>query len=124
MKTNLIVTIFIIVLIVFGYSVYKSCPSLSEKFQNNPNIGVSSDNVVVHLKDSRFVPDIVTIKVGSSVILINSDKYSHTLIARGSQKYNVLNSGESYTYTFTETGEFGFYAKSNPGFTGKVIVVN
>ncbi len=124
MKTNLIVTIFILALLFFGYFVYKSCPSVSEKFENNPNLGVSSDNVVVYLKDSRFVPDIVTIKVGASVTLINKDAFSHTLIARGSQQYNVLNPGESYTYTFTEFGEFGFYAKLNPGFTGKVIVVN
>lgn len=124
MKTNIIVTVFIISLIIFGYFVYKNAPSLYEKFINNPNIGVTTDNVVVYLEGSRFVPDIITIKVGTSVTLINKDNYTHTLIARGSLKYNVLNPNESYTYTFNEQGEFGFYAKLNPAFTGKVIVVN
>lgn len=124
MKTNIIVTVFIISLIVFGVFVYLNAPPLYDKFNNNPNVGVKSDNVVVYLKGSRFVPDIITIKVGTSVTLINKDKYAHTLIARGSLKYNVLNPEESYTYTFNEQGEFGFYAKLNPAFTGKVIVVN
>lgn len=123
MKTNLIILSFIIALIIMGYIVINSCPSLSLKYVNDISNGVKSDNVTVYIKNNKFVPDIITIKEGASVTLVNSDDKSHTIIARNSLKYNVLKSSEFYTYTFLESGEFGFYSKYYPALKGKVIVV-
>jgi nitrite reductase (NO-forming) len=80
-----------------------------------------------------FSPNEVTIEVGMTVTWTNGDAILHT-VTSGVSANNVgtpdglfdsgfLNTGETWSYTFTEVGEFPYFCTPHPWMNGKVIVV-
>ena len=83
--------------------------------------------------EDAYSPSEVTVEVGTTVTWTNDDGVLHT-VTSGTSADNVgtpdglfdsgfLNEGESWSYTFTETGEFDYYCSPHPWMIGKVIVV-
>jgi len=78
--------------------------------------------VAVEIKDFNFVPAVITIEPGQSVVWINSDDEPHAVMAADKSFRSVsLDTGERYTRTFAAGGEFNYYCSFHPHMTGKVV---
>jgi plastocyanin len=72
---------------------------------------------------TAFVPSGITTNVGSTITWYNQDTQIHTVTAVD-QTFNSGNLalGDTFRYTFDETGIFDYYCIPHPYMTGKVIV--
>ena len=76
---------------------------------------------VVPLANFAFVPFDLTVPVGTTVVWINQDEAPHTItFDDGTIDSGVLNSGQSFEFTFNEPGHFQYFCAfhGSPGVQG------
>ena len=77
----------------------------------------------VKIDNFVFGPETLTVAVGTTVTWINQDDIPHTVVADDkSFKSKVMDSDESFSFTFTKPGEYGYFCSLHPHMVGKVIV--
>jgi plastocyanin len=88
-----------------------------------PPTAVVADEVV-SITDSGFVPNTITVPVGTTVGWTNDATANHTVSATGAAGFfdsGLLQPGESYSYTFNGAGNYT-YQSLTTGIAGEVIV--
>lgn len=84
---------------------------------------VAKPAAVVHIKDFKFDPAVVTIKAGQSVQWINDDQVQHSATADDkSFDSGELSNGQSYTHAFAKAGTFSYYCDDHAYMKAKLIV--
>jgi plastocyanin len=79
--------------------------------------------IAVHISNFTFGPKMVTAKVGQTVIWTNDDDIPHTVVATDkSFRSKVLDTGQSFSFTFTKPGQIAYFCSLHPMMTGKVAV--
>lgn len=79
----------------------------------------------VSIKNFAFNPSIVTIKSGVAVTWKNDDSVAHQIVSDPSGetfKSQILNPGESFTFTFSNTGSFNYHCGIHPSMKAQVVV--
>lgn len=77
----------------------------------------------VKIDNFNFNPNPVTVVPGSTVVWTNDDDVPHTVVAtKGQFKSKVLDTGESYSHEFKESGKFAYFCSIHPTMTGVVNV--
>lgn len=78
------------------------------------------------VKISNFVFDrqAITVPVGSTVTWVNEDDIPHNIVSQDRKMFHshALDTDQSFSFTFTKAGEFGYFCGLHPMMTGKVIV--
>ncbi len=80
----------------------------------------------IHIKDYKFTPDKLTVKIGDTVTWINDDVAKHTVT--GDPGVTGLDSaliaqGESYAHTFTQKGLYTYHCSPHPYMKASMEVV-
>ncbi|HEX7693687.1 MAG TPA: cupredoxin family copper-binding protein [Sphingomonas sp.] len=79
--------------------------------------------VAVHISNFTFGPKAVTVKVGQTITWTNDDDIPHTVVAADkSFRSKVLDTGQSFSFTFTKPGQIAYFCSLHPMMTGKVTV--
>lgn len=79
--------------------------------------------VAVHISNFTFGPKMATVKVGQTVTWTNDDDIPHTVVATDkSFRSKVLDTGQSFSFTFTKPGQVAYFCSLHPMMTGKVTV--
>lgn len=84
---------------------------------------VATDTVAI--KNFAFAPAAITVKVGTKVTWTNQDTDAHTVTSQtggGPLNSQPLNTGQSYSYTFTKAGTFSYLCTIHPFMTATVTV--
>ncbi|MFA5828705.1 MAG: PQQ-dependent sugar dehydrogenase [Candidatus Shapirobacteria bacterium] len=76
----------------------------------------------VRIKNFKFEPETITIPKGTKVTWANEDSTPHTIASQGNFESNTFDQGETFSFTFEETGEFDYICGIHPEMKGKVIV--
>jgi amicyanin len=79
----------------------------------------------VDMMGYKFSPANLTIKVGDTVTWTNHDSAPHNVvISDGPVKFTspTLNTGETYTYTFTVAGTYDYYCSIHPDMQASITV--
>ncbi len=81
---------------------------------------------VIHMKNFAFVPDKVSIAVGSTVVWKNDDSVAHTAAAGGKDGFDSgnLDGGKSFSHTFKTAGTFRYLCAYHPDMRGTLTVGN
>lgn len=78
---------------------------------------------LVQIRNFAFVPAIVTVTLGTTVTWTNADEDPHSVVANTKEfRSSALDSRDSYSFTFTQAGDFGYFCSLHPHMTGKIIV--
>jgi plastocyanin len=102
-------------LIAFVAGAAVACVIAPSVAQNNA-VPVTIDNFV-------FEPSRLTIKAGTIVNWTNRDDIPHTVAAKNrSFKSKVMDTGESYSFTFATPGEYVYFCSLHPHMTGTIVV--
>jgi plastocyanin len=137
-----IVAIAIVIIIVIGWVAFKgkndnktnnsaqtnnSTPSQSQTSNNNQNQNSSQPTATdsVTIKDLAFSPQNITVKKGTKVTWTNQDSTSHTVTetdGKNGPSSSTLSNGQSYSFTFNETGTFAYHCSIHNEMTGTVVV--
>jgi plastocyanin len=132
-----IYAIIAIVLIAIGgiiYYVYKpnmymnpqtQQPGTQQPGNSQPGTGTPTPgNSAITIQNFSFNPNVTTITAGSTVTWTNNDSTAHTITSNDSAFTSsaVLSPGQSYSYTFTNTGTYDYHCAIHTFMTGKIIV--
>jgi plastocyanin len=103
------------VLVAFMAGAALACVMASSLAQNNA-VPVMIDNFV-------FGPERLVIKAGTTVNWTNRDDIPHTVASKERLfKSKVMDTDESYSFTFTTPGEYSYFCSLHPHMTGTIVV--
>ncbi len=75
-----------------------------------------------------FTPAMITIKVGTTVVWTNSTGAPHTSTSDAGSAVtwdsSFINSGQTFSFTFTQTGTFHYHCNVHPYMHGTVVVTS
>jgi plastocyanin len=85
---------------------------------------------VVRITKAGFVPSTLSVKRGTKVTWTNTDGNLHQVASNPfpkdtglvSLKSEILNNDQTYTYTATTTGTFGYHDQLAPTINGTIVV--
>ena len=79
--------------------------------------------VPVAIDNFVFGPERLTIKSGTTVTWTNRDDIPHTVASKDRLfKSKVMDTDESYSFTFTTPGEYSYFCSLHPHMTGTIVV--
>ena len=77
----------------------------------------------VSLVNKAFSPVSVTVAIGGTVTWKNNDSMPHDVTSTsGAFRSPTLNPGQSFTFTFTKAGSYGYFCTFHGGMSGTVVV--
>jgi plastocyanin len=80
-------------------------------------------DMAVKIDNFTFTPDTAEIAVGTTVVWTNDDDIPHALAATERQfKSHALDTGDSFSYTFTASGTYEYFCSLHPHMKGKIVV--
>jgi plastocyanin len=80
---------------------------------------------VVHIGNFAFLPGNITIAAGTTVTFRNDDDMIHSVVATdGSFRSRALDTGDTFSFTFSKPGNFDFVCGLHPFMHGKVTVTS
>jgi len=86
-------------------------------------LGADSPKKPVSIKDMKFQPTTLEIKVGDTVVWTNNDDRDHTVVGpKDTFKSENLRSGSSYSSQFNKAGTFEYNCTYHPRMKGTIKV--
>jgi plastocyanin len=78
----------------------------------------------VTIGNFTFGPATLTVAPGTTVTWTNGDDIPHTVVSddKTTFKSKVLDSGDSFSFTFEKAGTYPYFCSIHPHMTGKVVV--
>lgn len=80
-------------------------------------------DTMVSIKNFTFTPSAITVKAGGQVTWTNNDSAPHRIVITGAGQSPDLAAGQSWTYTFSQVGDYNYVCGIHPAMQGQVIVV-
>ncbi len=85
---------------------------------------------VVTITNNGFIPATISVKKGTKITWTNTDTKLHQVASNPypkddglkGLKSEILNNNQSYSFTATETGNFGYHDDRNPTVNGTIQV--
>ena len=78
---------------------------------------------IVHIKNFKFVPALLTVTAGTSVTFVNDDEEPHTATALDkSFDSDALDTNEKWQHTFAKPGSYAYFCEMHPYMKGTLIV--
>lgn len=91
----------------------------------SPTMAQTRKKAVTHkvtIDSTSFVPAVLDIKVGDSVVWENKDIVAHTATAKGTFESGAIQSGKSWKRTFTTKADLEYLCRYHPTMKGRVRV--
>lgn len=83
----------------------------------------TSAGPAVHISNFTFGPQMLTVRIGQTVTWTNDDDIPHTVVATDkSFRSKVLDTGQSFSFTFAKAGLVPYFCSLHPHMTGKIMV--
>ncbi|MGB5439954.1 MAG: cupredoxin family copper-binding protein [Gammaproteobacteria bacterium] len=83
----------------------------------------AAETITVRISGMRFEPANLTVKPGTTVNWVQADRMPHTVSGNGNGlRSNTLQSGQTYSYTFKEAGNYDYVCDFHPSMRGVVVV--
>ena len=77
----------------------------------------------VKIDNFSFSPNPVTVPAGTTVRWTNRDDIPHNVVADDkSFKSKVMDTDETFSYTFSKSGTYTYFCSIHPKMTGKIVV--
>jgi plastocyanin len=76
----------------------------------------------VDIVDSAFQPPEVEVTVGDTVLWTHTGNVAHTVTFDDGPDSGTINSGDTFSRTFDDAGEFDYVCVIHPGMAGIVVV--
>lgn len=78
---------------------------------------------VITIDNFSFTPKEITVAAGTTVTWMNHDDVPHTVISTDKKfRSKALDTGDQFSFTFTDVGAYPYFCSVHPMMTGKVIV--
>lgn len=83
----------------------------------------AADAPHVRIENFSFEPQTLAVKVGTTVVFENDDDIPHLVVAENkSFRSKALDTGDTYAFTFSKSGDFAYFCGLHPHMRGKITV--
>lgn len=124
MKKIVVLCLLLVSSLIFGgCSLYggnqnsSTTPTANNTSTQMPAIG----STTIDIQNFSFNPATLTVKVGSTVTWTNRDSVNHQ-IKSDIFDSNLLDTNQTYSFTFTTAGTYNYFCPPHPSMTGTIIV--
>jgi plastocyanin len=77
----------------------------------------------VNIDNFAFTPKELTVKAGTAVVFRNRDDIPHVVVgANGEFHSKALDTDDSFSFTFSKAGTYGYFCGLHPQMQGRIIV--
>ena len=84
----------------------------------------AAETITVRISGMRFEPANLTVKPGTTVTWVMNDQMPHTITGQGNElRSNTLQTRQSYSFTFNESGRYDYACDFHPSMQGVVKVM-
>lgn len=83
---------------------------------------VRAEDTVIYIDNFTFQPAELTVKVGTTVTWENRDDIPHLVVSAGKFRSKPLDTDGSFSFTFTQAGDYKYFCSLHPHMTGMVRV--
>jgi plastocyanin len=88
-----------------------------------PAIPALAADTTVKIENFAFSPQRISVKVGTAVTWDNADDIPHNIVSSAKIfRSNVLDTGGTFSFTFTTPGVFEYFCSLHPHMTGTIVV--
>jgi plastocyanin len=88
-----------------------------------PSAPATPTGIVVKIDNFSFSPPSLEVAVGATVTWVNHDDIPHTVVSTDKVfKSKVLDTDETFSYTFAKAGKYPYFCSLHPKMTGEVVV--
>jgi plastocyanin len=85
----------------------------------------SQSSNTITIQNSSFNPSMLTITAGTTVTWVNKANGTMDVTSdSGLFSSGNITNGQSFNYTFNDTGTFPYHSSINPSMTGQILVSN
>ena len=79
--------------------------------------------VTIEIRGMQYAQKTLTVAPGTTVTWVNKDEMPHTVTDRGRIfRSAALDTGDSFSHTFTKPGEFTYFCTLHPFMSAKIVV--
>jgi len=93
-----------------------------------PPTAVSGSSAAVTIQNFSFSPQVITVKVGTTITWTDKDSTAHTVTSvSGPTSFNsgdLTPSGGTFKFTFTQAGTYSYHCMIHPSMTATVVVTS
>lgn len=86
-----------------------------------PATAINNNSDAINIENFAFNPSVITIKKDSTITWTNNDTVPHA-IKSADFNSETLTKGQSFSFTFNQTGTFNYICSIHPAMTGQIIV--
>jgi plastocyanin len=86
------------------------------------NFNAYAADTAVTIDNFTFSPAELTVKVGTTVTWTNHDDIPHTVVSAGKFRSKAMDTDNSFSFTFTDAGEYKYFCSLHPHMTGTIKV--
>ena len=87
------------------------------------NSQAAANAVAVKIDNFSFGPQAITVSPGTKITWTNRDDIPHTVVStEGVFKSKVMDTDESFSFTFDKPGTYPYFCSVHPKMTGTVVV--
>lgn len=113
--------VFFVLILLAAVAFVSGCTDYQSPGEIQPPGEVETTEVI--MQNYRFLPQDISVPSGDTVTWTNDDRVAHTVVAdNGEFDSGELQPGETFNYTFEETGVFNYSCTIHPGMIGSVTV--
>ena len=87
-----------------------------------PVSAARAEDIAVHIDNFVFQPAQLDVKIGTTVTWTNRDDIPHTVVCAGKFRSKTMDTDGTFSFTFTEPGEYKYFCSLHPHMTGSVKV--
>lgn len=87
-----------------------------------PVTAARAEDTAVHIDNFSFAPNPLQVKVGTTVTWTNRDDIPHTVVCAGKFRSKTMDTDGTFSFTFTEAGEYKYFCSLHPHMTGSIKV--
>jgi plastocyanin len=113
-KALIIALIVVVVVGVSGYLIFTNSQKSAAPSQEQP--------LAVFIAGFAFNPATLQVKVGTTVTWTNNEPAPHTITSADFVGSGTLTEGQTFSYTFTQAGDYEYFCGIHPSMRGEIQV--
>jgi plastocyanin len=85
-------------------------------------VSTRAEEFKVTIDNFTFTPAELKVKVGDTVTWTNHDDIPHTVVSAGKYRSKTMDTDDSFSFTFTNAGDYKYFCSLHPHMTGMIKV--
>jgi plastocyanin len=129
-RKQLLTIVLVVIVLVASALIVTRLTSTTTNKPNEPSSSQPAAEAEVTISKTGFVPSTLKVKAGTKITWTSQDSGLHQIEANPyptgkslpKLKSEILNSGQTYVFTATQKGTFGYHDRINPTLNGTIEV--